>query len=53
MGPSKGPWLLRFLIIDKDIDSKLYLTGHGALSDEPVTIVPKGAKWQMVRIFKH
>ena len=50
MGPSKGPWRLRFLIIDRDIDSKLYLTGHGGI-DKVVTVVPEGAKWQMVRVF--
>ena len=50
MGPSKGPWNLRFLIIKRDIDSHLFLTGHGGIN-EVVKIAPKGADWQQVRKF--
>ena len=49
MGPSIGPWRLRFLVIDGDLDSKLFLTSHGV--DKVAMINPKGGSGQQVRRF--
>ena len=49
MGPSLGPWRLRFLVIDRDLDSKLFLTSNGV--NEVASINPKGGEEQEVRKF--
>ena len=49
MGPSVGPWRLRFLIVGGDLDSELFLTNHGF--DKVVTIGPESDDGQNVRKF--